>query len=99
MAGQHPGSISAWIERLLGQNDTRSFRLDVQLANDTADVVILDAKKGGEIGAARYGRVQPLGEKLRLDLRCLGCRCEPGGELGDRLLGRFRRCDNSQKSA
>jgi hypothetical protein len=57
MAGQHPGSISTGVEGLLGQNDTRSFRLDVQLANDAAEVIILDAKKSAEIGAARNGRV------------------------------------------
>src|SRR6516225_5115249 len=76
----------AGIERLLGQNNNRSLRPNVQLANDAAEVIILKAKKSGEIGAARNARVQPLGDQLRPDLRCLCCRSEPSGELCGRLL-------------
>jgi hypothetical protein len=36
------------------QNNNRSFRPNVPLANDAAEVVILDTKKGGEIGIARF---------------------------------------------
>jgi hypothetical protein len=35
------------------QSNNRSFRPNVQLANDAAEVIILEAKKSGEIGAAR----------------------------------------------
>jgi hypothetical protein len=36
----------------VGRNDIGSFRLDVHLANDAGELVILDAKKSGEIGTA-----------------------------------------------
>src|SRR6516165_5464470 len=64
-----------------GLNNNRSLRPNVQLANDAAEVIILTAKKSGEIGAARNARVQPVGDQLRPDLRCLCCRSEPSGEL------------------
>jgi hypothetical protein len=88
-AARHPGFIST--AEASGRNDTSSFRLDVRLVNDAAEVIILDAKKSGEIGAARDRWIHFLGDKFRLDLRRLYCRSEPAGELGSRFLRHFRR--------
>jgi len=68
-----------------------SLHLDVRLANDAAELVILFAKKSGETHAAQPNRKKPLDGKLRLDLGCLHCRGEPAGQLGDRFLRRLRR--------
>jgi hypothetical protein len=64
-----------------------------------AEVVVLDMKENGE--SAPHA-ILPLGEQLRLDLRCLYCGSEPTGEPGGRFLWRFRRRDKpycSQKSS
>jgi hypothetical protein len=73
-----------------------SVRLDVGLANDTSEVVILFAKKSDKFRAAHPNRIEPLGDKLRPDLWRLHCRSEPVGELRDCVLRRLRRGEQPQ---
>ena len=68
-----------------------SLHLDVRLANDAAELLVLLVKKNGEIHAAQPDRKKPLDGKLRLDLGCLHCCGEPARQLGNRFLWRFRR--------
>src|SRR5882672_10782867 len=65
-----------------------SLCLDVCLANDAAEVVILLAKISPEIRAAGPDRIKSQGNELRPDLGTLQCRGEPAGDLGHRLLWR-----------
>jgi hypothetical protein len=48
-------------------HDVALFRLDVCLANDAAEIIILLTKKNREIGAARPDREITLFDQLRLD--------------------------------
>src|SRR5262245_19483416 len=63
-----------------------SFGLDIRFTNDAAIFVILIAKIGAELRAARCDGRESLNDQLRFDLGRLRRSAEPTGELGDGLL-------------
>jgi hypothetical protein len=75
-----------------------SLSLDVCLADDTAVVVILFAKKRAEIGAARSDRIMTQHGKLGFDFWRLHSRAEPASELGKRFFWRPGRREKAEPS-
>src|SRR5262249_50775194 len=82
-------SSSQWASH--STNHWRSIRLDVRLPNNAAELVILFAKKRGEVSAANPGGIEALGDELRLAFRDLHGRRKPAGEFRDCFVRRLRR--------
>src|SRR5712671_4570371 len=77
--------------RMTRRRPRGSFCLDIRLANDPAELVVLFAEQARKISAADAHRIKSKGGELGLQVRRLQCAPKPVGKLGQPVLRRLRR--------